>query len=425
MTIKSVGKAALATLLEAQVKRLRKRNNFTVVAVAGSVGKTSTKLAIAEVLAAHQIVRWQRGNYNDRVTVPLVFFGCNEPSIFNVFAWLKIIVTNEQILRRPYNYDVVVVELGTDGPGQMEQFAYVQPDITVLTAITPEHMEYFGDLDAVAREELAVASYSKTLLCNVDDMASEYLVGVTHSGYGFTGNADYRIELTDIAAKWKQAIVVQTPQGVMRAQINLAGKPGAKVAAAAVSVATMLGVPTSAVTKSVENLQPAAGRMRILQGLQGVTIIDDTYNASPIAVTAALDVLYAAKAPQRIAVLGSMNEMGKASQTMHESVGAYCDPKYVDCIVTIGKMANDWLATAAQASGCLVHMTDSPYQAAEFLKTIIKPGAVILAKGSQNAVYAEEAIRPLLNDPTDVQNLVRQSPYWQQIKRAQFSDYRL
>lgn len=422
-TVKKFGKSLLAVVLESQVKRLRARNDFKVVAVAGSIGKTSTKLAVASVLGFHQSVRWQVGNYNDRVTVPLVFFGHDEPGIFNIPAWLNIIIANERALRRPYNYAAVIIELGTDGPGQMIQFAYTKPDITVLTAITPEHMEYFGTLDAVAREESTVAFYTKTLLVSTDDVAGIYRDDLMHVGYGFTDSADYVIDTTTTPADWKQGISVETPHGPIAAHINLLGKPGAKAAAAAIAVATMLAVPAEAIQEAVKLLQPPAGRMRILDGIHKTTIIDDTYNASPVAVTAALDVLYAAKTPQRIAVLGSMNEMGDASQAMHQAIGTYCDGKKLDHIITIGVMANDWLAPAAVAQGCRITKTSSPYAAAKELQKIIKPGAVVLAKGSQNHVFAEEAIRPLLKNLTDAQNLVRQSAYWQRIKQSQFSDY--
>ncbi|QQS18570.1 hypothetical protein IPL68_00440 [Candidatus Saccharibacteria bacterium] len=110
-------------------------------------------MAIAELLGTSARVRYQKGNYNDRVTVPLVFLGKHNPSLFNVFAWMKLFGENAAQLTQPYPYDVVVVEIGTDGPGQMRQFAYLRPDVCVLTAITPEHMENFRSLQAVATEE--------------------------------------------------------------------------------------------------------------------------------------------------------------------------------------------------------------------------------------------------------------------------------
>lgn len=153
--MKKIAKNWLAKRLEKQVLKLRAKNNFTIVAVAGSVGKTTTKLAIARLLQDAKSVQFQEGNYNDRVTVPLVFFGQTQPSIYNVLGWIKIWFSNQLQLRKPYLHDVVVLELGSDAPGQIKDFAYLQPDIAVITAVTDEHMANFKTLDAVATENSA------------------------------------------------------------------------------------------------------------------------------------------------------------------------------------------------------------------------------------------------------------------------------
>jgi hypothetical protein len=190
---KKAARAFVCSIMEWQVRQLRARHHFKVVAVAGSVGKTSTKLAIADLLGQTLRVRHQTGNYNDRVTVPLVFFGLNEPSLYNPLAWIKAFGTSQSEISLPYPYDVVVVELGTDGPGQMADFAYLKPDITVVTSVAPEHMEYFGDLDRVAAEELTVFGYSKRVLVNGDDIAGEYLAGREFLEYSLTSEqAQYR-----------------------------------------------------------------------------------------------------------------------------------------------------------------------------------------------------------------------------------------
>ena len=160
--LKKIGKNWLALRLEKQVIKLRAKNDFKIVAVAGSVGKTTTKLAIAKLLQDSLAVRFQEGNYNDRLTVPLVVFGQKEPSIYNIFAWAKIWVSNQLQLRKSYLYDVVVLELGSDGPGQIKDFAYLCPEIAVITAVTDEHMANFKTLDAVAAVGLDVLDFERT-----------------------------------------------------------------------------------------------------------------------------------------------------------------------------------------------------------------------------------------------------------------------
>jgi UDP-N-acetylmuramoyl-tripeptide--D-alanyl-D-alanine ligase len=418
---KATGKAILTALLSAQVVRLRKRRRFKVVAVAGSVGKTSTKIAIARMLGATRQVQWQEGNYNDPVTVPLIFFGHNEPAIFNVFAWARILLANERMIARPYPYQFVVAELGTDTPGTIEQFAYLRPDLVVVTAVTAEHMEYFGDLDGVAREELAVFAYGKRVLVNMDDTPAQYLEGKHYTTYGLSPKATYYAggrKHTGLSGQKLTFYLGKTFS--VATQIKLLGDQGAKVAVAAVAAADLLGFSKPDIEAGIGTLAAFAGRMQVLPGIKNSTLIDDTYNASPVAAKAALDVLYAGKAPQRIAILGSMNELGDYSPEAHTEVGTYCNPAKLDLVVTIGPDARQYLAPAAVAQGCTVKTFLSPHEAGRFVRGKLAEGAVVLAKGSQNRVFAEEALKELLADPADARQLVRQSKYWRAVKAKQF-----
>jgi UDP-N-acetylmuramoyl-tripeptide--D-alanyl-D-alanine ligase len=420
--MKKLGRLLVVLVLESQVRRLRRKNDFKVVAVAGSVGKTSTKAAIARVLGQAKRVCYQDGNYNDRVTVPLIFFGRTEPSIMNVFAWLLIFIKNERVLSRPYPYDVVVVELGTDAPGQMQHFAYLKPDISVLTAIAAEHMEKFVTLDAVAAEELAVFDYSEKVLINASNVDAKYTPGRTFVAYGTDDTkAYYRLVHHAQINLQGQTIELRIGDEELNATIALMGEPGAKAALAASAVADMLFIEKPVVIAGLEKLHPFPGRMQILAGVSGSTLIDDTYNASPVAVKAGLDLIYGTSADQRIAILGSMNELGDYTEAAHQEVGAYCDPTKLALVVTIGVSANQWLAPAAEKQGCVVKSFVNPAEAGVFVASQIKNNAIILCKGSQNGVFAEEALKPLLQNPADSAKLVRQSAYWLKIKGQSFS----
>lgn len=423
---KYVARRMLARIFAAQVIRLRKRHNFKIVGIVGSVGKTSTKAAIAKTLSASNRVLWQEGNYNIDLTVTLVLFGHELPSLFNVIAWVKIWFKNQRVIRRDYPYDVVVLELGTDAPGQIEQFAYLQPDVVVVTAISPEHMEFFGTLDAVAEEELAVLQFAKQTLVNVDDTPAGYLTDRTYVGYGLKKAKHVDYYVSDRSTKGLKGQEMTFHIGKKRsvtATVSLLGDQGAKFALAAVATAELLGESPADIKTGLASVEAFAGRMRLFEGLKQSTLIDDTYNASPIAVNAALDVLYKIDAPQRIAVLGTMNELGAYSPDAHREVGNYCDPKKLDLVVTIGTDAKEFLAAAAKAKGCEVHSFMSPYAAGEFVQKRLKKKAAVLAKGSQNGVFAEEALKMLLKDKTHASDMVRQSSYWMQKKYAQFSDH--
>lgn len=418
---KKLGRALVCRILENQVRRLRARHSFQLVAVVGSIGKTSTKLAIAHSLEPSRRVMYQTGNYNDRVTVPLVVFGRNLPSLSNVPAWLKLFLLNEKTIRLPYYYDIVVTELGTDRPGEIEKFAYLQPDLAVVTAITPEHMEFFKTLDAVAAEELKVCDYSKKVLVNADDTPDRYLEEKGVLTYGTDEKSTFHT--TDIETKGLDGAKVElqlAAEPPMTAQATILGKQGVKILLAAAATDQLLGLNRDELQAGLAEIRPFAGRMQILPGIKNSTIIDDTYNASPEPVKAALDVLYGVEAPQRIAILGNMNELGDYTQEAHEEVGSYCDPGKLDLVITIGPDAEKYLLPAAAAKGCTVKHFVSPYDAGAFLRSMVEAGAVILAEGSQNQVFAEEALKALLADKSDEKKLVRQSPYWMGIKKKQF-----
>ncbi len=422
---KRVGKAILCFFLERQVRQLRARHDFQVIAVVGSVGKTSTKIAIAKVLGANQKVLYQEGNYNDRLTVPLVFFNHQLPGLFNLLAWLKILAANRRIMRQKYPYKYVVVELGTDGPGQIARFAYLKPELSVVTAVAAEHMEFFGTLDAVAAEELSVCDFSAKALINCDDVSDVYLGHRAFLGYGVATKPGYRVtswrqkdlQHAEITFKFQQ-------EKALKASVNVLGAQGVKIALAAASVAHALDCTREATVEGLQAITPFAGRMQVLEGSKQAIIIDDTYNASPVAVMAALDVLYAAKTSCRIAILGSMNELGNYSREAHCEVGAYCNAAKLDWVVTIGLDAERYLAPAALEAGCRVKSFMSPYEAGEFVKKQLVAKAIVLAEGSQNGVFAEEALKALLLRPSDAEKLVRQSPSWLAIKQRQFPPQR-
>jgi UDP-N-acetylmuramoyl-tripeptide--D-alanyl-D-alanine ligase len=418
---KKAGKALLCTILEAQVVRLRAKHTFKLIAVAGSVGKTSTKLAIAQTLAAKGNVLYQKGNYNDRLTVPLVIFNQTLPGLFNLWAWAKIILAASRTIKNTYPYDYVVVELGTDRIGHIAEFAYLKPDITVVTAVMPEHMEFFGSLDAVAAEELAVFDYSKDVLVNIDDTPPEYLAGKTYKSYGFSETANFHISNWQSKNLQGSSVTLHLPNSKkVKVSSPIIGKQGAKISVAAASVAHELQFSEQEIAKSVENVRPFAGRLQLLPGLNNSTIIDDSYNASPVAVKAGLDILYAADAPQRIAILGSMNQMGEYSGEAHREVGEYCDSGKLDLVVTIGADAQKYLVPAANKAGCKVESFASPYEAGQFVKERLQSGAVVLVEGSESGIFAEESIKALLENSDDRSKLVRQSNYWMSIKRRQF-----
>jgi UDP-N-acetylmuramoyl-tripeptide--D-alanyl-D-alanine ligase len=420
-------KDIITHILEFQAGRLLKKHKPIIIAVTGSVGKTSTKLNIATVLSQKFRVLAHYGSYNTHIAVPLAIFDSHIPlSLRNPLSWLRLIWETEQKLHRDYPYDVLVLELGTDHPGEIDYFKkYVRPDVAVVTAVAPEHMEYFGTLDAVAKEELAVTHFSKETLINRDDIDAIFskLVpeGINLDTYGTSGIAEYRFVTQDYRpGKGFTGVFVSPEFGEQAVTLQVVGEHNIRTAVAAGAVGVKLGLTATQLIKGLNEIRPVSGRMNLLRGLEGSTLIDDTYNSSPSAAIAALQTLYIFPTHQRIAILGSMNELGEYSQQAHKQVGEACDPALLDWVITIGAEAEHYLAPVAAARGCQVRSFSSPYDAGIFAHSVLHPGAVVLAKGSQNGVFAEEALKELLGEPGEEERLVRQGSDWMSIKQRQF-----
>ena len=416
-------KSLLVKILWFLVSALRQKHNPIVIAVAGSVGKTSTKSAIATVLSEKYNVQWQNGNYNDIVSVPLIFFGQKMPNIYNPFGWLKLFMSAVIQILGSYKYNIVIIELGSDKPGDIGFFKkYLHVDYGILTAISAEHMENFNDIEAVAKEELGISEIADVLIVDIDSVDKKYLKSLKNIMTIGEGSEDCRITSRNLTPELKRPVKFSLKTGKsIELETEILGKQGLPAMAVATLLSSELELTDQQIKCGLNSIKPFAGRMQPLSGLKGSLIIDDTYNASPKAVETALMTLYEIPAKNKIAILGQMNELGKHSKALHQEIGRSCDPKQLKLVVTIGKDANKYLASEAERRGCKVVRCPSPYHASDVVRPLLRKDTVILAKGSQNGVFAEEAIKELLYNPEDVNKLVRQSNSWLKIKDSQFS----
>lgn len=416
--------------LEKYVRKYLAKHKPKVVLVVGSVGKTSTKLAIATVLSEKYHVRVHEGNHNTSMSVPLGILGIAYPeNIRSLGAWLKVRkAAKQRIKSKVSDCDVIVQELGTDQPGDIPHFGtYLHGDVAVVTSVSPEHMEFFKTIDAVAQEELAVSNFSSITAINRDDISGEFAKYITNpefDTYGLGGAAEYRFLIEDQRLGLIKGKLITPSLSDIEAELQVSSESGVKAAIAAGFVAERLGLEPEAIAAGLNKITSPPGRMNILQGLKESIIVDDSYNSSPLAVEAALKMLYQQEAPQRIAVLGSMNELGEVSASEHEKVGKLCSSELLEYVVTIGSESEKYLAPAAKSNGCQVKSFSDPISAGSFVHSILEPHAIVLFKGSQNGVFAEEAIKPILHNSSDEQKLVRQSPDWLKIKSAQFDTFK-
>ena len=407
-----------------------KHPEVKLIAVAGSVGKTSTKRAIATLLSQKYRVALHEGNHNTLLSAPVAILGIEYPEkVKSISAWLSVFRAARRRIKDPSGTDVVIAELGADHLGDTAHFStYLSPDIGVITSITDEHMEFFKTIEAVAQEELNVANFSKLAVINRDDIDGRFASLLTNNNvdtYGTTGLAEYRFEIKDFSLEegYTGSVIAPEFSQPLEAKIKVLGEHSLRPAMGAVAVALKLGLGPEEIARGLATLRATPGRMNVLRGVEDTIIIDDSYNSSPLAVSSALQVLYSLQVPQRIAVLGSMNELGEVSASEHEKLGNMCDPSLLDWVITVGDEAEKYLAPAAKKRGCQVKSFKTALDAGAFAHKVLGRGAAILFKGSQGGIYLEEAVK-VVAMMTEDDELVRQSAEWMRIKEEFFSKFK-
>lgn len=425
--MKALFKTPIAWLLAALAALILRKYRPLVVMVTGSVGKTSTKDALASVLADRFFLRASEKSYNSEFGVPLTIIGAKNPWE-NPAAWMRVIREALALVLLPNLYPkLLVLEVGADRPGDLARIlAICKPDLVVVTRLpdVPVHVEAYVSPQAVREEEFAPA-YALTngspLIISADDpnavtMAAR--LGARIITFGFADGADVRLEgytyFEEEGARGMEATLnVQGEAHTLRVAGAL-GRSQLYAPAAAIAASLALDMTIDRALLASAAYVPPAGRGRILDGTGGSMLIDDSYNASPAAVEEALAALALLPVDgRRIAVLGDMLELGRYSAEEHERIGSMAAER-VDMLIAVGSRAKA-AREAAIASG---HMEESnalsfatSAEAAEVLKKIVGKGDAVLVKGSQG-VRTERIVEALLENAEDLPKLVRQEREW-------------
>lgn len=399
-----------------------------IVAITGSVGKTSTKEAIFAVLKPYFRVRKNEKNYNNEIGVPLTIIG-GVNAKRNVFLWFWNYLKALLLILLPFKYpQILVLEMGADKPGDIRYLTnFVKPEISVVTAVgeIPVHVEFYAGPEAVAREKgilLEVLPINGWAILNYDDMTVFDMRERTEAHvltYGFGEGAkilatNYEIEPPDYFSAGGTNFKISYDGSFV--PIRLSGRFGkqnvyAALAAAAVGVALDLNLIE--ISEALENWEASPGRMRMLKGVKGTWIIDDTYNASPMAMRAALETLRDLGKPteqtparRRIAVLGDMLELGKFTIEAHEAAGQYAK-ECADLLFTVG-IRGKLIAEEAIISGMSkdnVFSFNFSDEVGEFLENKIKEGDLILVKGSRS-MWMEKIVHHIMAEPEKAKKLL-------------------
>jgi UDP-N-acetylmuramoyl-tripeptide--D-alanyl-D-alanine ligase len=359
---------ALQTLATA----VRKLWGKPLIGVTGSAGKTTTKEAIAHVLASKFRVLKSEGNFNNHFGLPLM------------------------LLKLEPEHDLAVIEMGMSHAGEIRALGKIaNPDIGVVTNVAPVHLEFFDSLAGIARakyELIESLPSNGTAVLNADD---EY---VSHFGrdyrgrvikYGTTFAADVSAENVQSKGAEGSEFDVAVAGTRQHAHLPLVGEHNVLNALAAVAVSIACGMKASDAIAALATLKPADKRGQVLQ-LGNITVINDCYNSNPKALKAMVDALSAMKAARRIVVAGEMLELGPAGEALHRESGSHMGEKKIDVLIGVRGLAHA-LVDGAQQAGTRAEFVATPEEAGEWLARETRDGDVVLLKASRG-VKLERAL---------------------------------
>ncbi len=341
----------------------RGRFSPVVIAVAGSNGKTTTKEMLASILRAHAgdaNALATRGNLNTDICVPMTLLGMRPEHRF------------------------CAVELGMNHPGEIAELAAIaQPGVAVVTNAQREHMEFMQTVEATAEENsdaIRAMPASGTAVVNADDACRDIFLraagGRKVVGFGLREPAEVTGGCT--LRHLDSEIVVRTPSGEVNATLAIPGLHNVVNALAAAACAHAAGIPPAAIGRGLGAFRPYTGRLQVKRGPGGATLIDDSYNANPDSVRAAIDVLAAAQG-RTLLVLGDMGEVGAQGPAFHEEVGRYAKARGIGGLLATGEATRD--AVAAFGKGARHFDGIEPLVAAARESALA--GATLLVKGSR------------------------------------------
>lgn len=430
-TIKTIFKNIVVFILQLESRIVLWKYKPKIVAVTGSVGKTTTKDTIYTVLSSAFFVRKSEKSFNSEIGVPLSILGCKNGGN-NPIIWTKNILEGLALIFFRNHYPKwLVLEVGADHPGDIENIAkWLKPDVAVITrfAEIPVHIEFFESPEAVIEEKKKLAKYLKEdgfLILNHDDkdvvsIKNEYnKKTITYGlgeGSGVVGsNTSILYENNKVVGA-----TFKVDYGGSSVPLNIRGVLGVQhiyPALAAIAVGFSQGLNLVSMSQNLSSKHKSQpGRMKLIEGLNDTTIIDDSYNSSPLAVEWALKTLGDVKTDpnsidgqrgRKIAVLGDMMELGKHTTEEHKKVGKLV-ASICDILITVG-VRSEHTAEGARSAGMKkenIHEFGDSKEAGKYLKGILQKDDIILVKGSRWATRMERTVEKIMENPERADELL-------------------
>jgi len=406
-----------------------------VIAITGSVGKTSTKEAIYAVLAGRKNVRQNLKNYNNEIGTPLTIIGA-EAAGKNLLKWLLVFSKAARlIIFRDKRYpQILILEMGSDHPGDIKYLTdFVPIKVGVITRVAPVHLEFFGSIEQIAKEKsILIQSLKKdgTAILNGDDRLVSVMAKKSKAKtltFGLLAHNNLYAKEIAVSHEFDYKDI-STIQGISFKLVydgktlpvllpKVLGEHLVYTALAAIAVGIVYDINLHDIIESLKNFEPPKGRMRLIGGVKNTLIIDDTYNSSPLSARKALYQLGQINlnhSHKKFAVLGDMLELGSYTEQGHHEVGEAAKEYGIDFLITVGERARDIVRGAVDEGMNPDHCFNfkTSLEAGKFLQDRISEGDLILIKGSQG-VRMERAVKEIMAEPQRAEELlVRQDKGW-------------
>lgn len=429
-------KYTLQFILRLLAQAVLRKYHPEIIGITGSVGKTSAKEAIFAVLSEKFRCRRNVKNYNNEIGLPLTILG-EESGGHSALKWLEIFWRVVVLLaRRDKQYpEILILEMGADRPGDIRYLTNLAPcQVGVITAVAQAHTEFFKTINQVAKEKQIIVTHLEkdgVALINADDEKALAMIAKTAAKtitFGFSDKAAVRAMEFNIIQEMEKGFLttkgvnfkIQHGGAVVPVFLpEVVGTQHVYAALAATAAGLNYGLNLVEISERLRFYNPPASRMRLLSGINFSTIIDDSYNSSPLAALLALRILSEIKIMEggrRLAVLGDMLELGAYTSEAHQEVGAKATELGIDLLVAVGERAKI-VAEAARLRGMAeekIMEFAASVEAGRFLRENIHAGDLILLKGSQG-VRMEKIVVALMAEPSQATKLVcRQDASWLQ-----------
>lgn len=365
----------------------REQLTIPVVGITGSVGKTSTKEMIAGVLSEKYNVLKTEGNFNNEIGVPLM------------------------ILKIRQEHQIAVLEMGINHFGEMHNLSRMaKPDICVMTNIGQCHLEFLGTRDGILKAKSEIFDFANPkaqVIVNGDDDKLQLLGtesvpylknSMTFTRFGRGQQNEFYADHIKINGLFGSSMVVHTPDGAFPLEVKLPGEHQIYNALAATAVAMKLGMTPQEIAAGAAKVQAMGGRSHLIRTNRYV-VLDDCYNANPVSMKAAVELLTNAVG-RKVAILGDMFELGEKETQLHAGIGTFCAECGIDEVICVGSLSANMAQAAKEsgAAGIQVYHYEELQQLRRDLPGLLQPGDNILIKAS-HAMHFEKLVEDLTQNP--------------------------